>query len=129
VNIGGPHENPFVREAFLGPPHRTPYREVPNSSLLITNSVEDISMEGDKDRFIRKFMTRCTDSQLWSYEGCVTFYQHMMMDQNYGVPFDYYLTNKTEIDMNFKYYWSSVSYFDQRSNLGLENTLIQGDTD
>ena len=74
-------------------------------------------------------MTRCTDSQLWSYEGCATFYRHMMTDQNYGVPFDYYLTNKTEMDMNFKYYWSSISYFDQRSNLGLENTVIQGDQD
>ena len=127
VNVGGPHENPLVREAFLGPPHRTPYRDCPNIPLLMANSVEDLSKEGD--RFIRKFMTRCTDSQLWSYEGCATFYRHMMTDQNYGVPFDYYLTNKTEMDMNFKYYWSSISYFDQRSNLGLENTVIQGDQD
>ena len=129
VNIGGPNDSPLMRDAFLGPPHRTPYREIPNIPLLIANSAEDISKEGDRDRFIRKFMTRCTDSQLWSYEGCVTFYQYMMMDQNYGTPFDYYLTNKTEIDMNFKYYWSSVSYFDQQSNLGLDASVIQKDND
>jgi hypothetical protein len=129
INIGGPNNSPLGREAFLGPPHRTPYRECPNIPLLMANSAEDLSKEGYQDRFIRKFMTRCTDSQLWSYEGCVTFYQHMITDQNYGVPFDYYLTNKTEMDMNFKYYWSSISYFDQRSNLGLENTVIQGDQD
>jgi hypothetical protein len=128
VNIGGPNESPFGREAFLGPPHRTPYREYPNIPLLMANSAEDLSKEGDQDRFIRKFMTRCTDSQLWSYEGCATFYRHMMTDQNYGVPFDYYLTNKTEIDMNFKYYWSSISYFDQQSNLGLDASVIQKDT-
>jgi hypothetical protein len=128
VNIGGGFDkgsNPFIREAFLE--GKTPYRETPNSTLLLANSVEDISKESDKDRFIRKFMTRCTDSQLFSYEGCVEFYKHMVKDTNYGAPFDYYLTNKTEIDMNFKYYWSSISYFGQQSNMGTDFSTIQND--
>jgi hypothetical protein len=126
INIGSGLDegsDPLKRLAYIESP--TPYRDAPHRTLL--EATEDISSAGDVNRYIRKFMTRCTDAQLWSYEGCVKFYQHMRTDENYGVPFDYYLINKTEQDMGFKYYWSTIAYFDQRSNRGLESSTIQND--
>jgi hypothetical protein len=128
INIGSGLDSgsdPLKRLAYLE--GKTPYRDVPNSALFLANSAEDLSNEGDINRYIRKFMTRCTDAQLWSYEGCHTFYNHLLADLNYAAPIDYYLTQKTEIDMNFKYYWSTVPYFDQRSNRGMEPSSYQGD--
>jgi len=105
----------------------TPYRNEPNISLFNAQPSEDLSKEGDINRYIRKFMTRCTDAQLWTYNGCTKMYEYMVSNQNYCVPIDYYTFQKTEIDMNFKYYWSTVPYFDQRSNRGMEPSSYQGD--
>jgi len=105
----------------------TPYRERPATELFYSQPSEDISSSGDPNRFIRKFMTRCTDAQIFSYEGCKKLADHMRTDENYGAPFDYYLINKTEQDMTFKYYWSTIAYFDQRSNRGLDASTLQRD--
>ena len=96
---------------------------------ILQQSREDISAPSDTDvRFMRKFHTRCTDSIIWSHRGCEQFYEHMQMDENYGVPFDYYISNVMENDMTFRYYWSDVSYFDQASNNGMDTSTIQFDT-
>jgi len=129
INIGSGLDegaNPFTRLPFLY--GMTPYRDQPNIQSLNLYPLEDLSKEGDINRYIRKFMTRCTDAHLWSYQGCTKFYDYMQTEQNYGVPFDYYLTNKAEQDMMFKYYWSSIAYFNQRSNSGLDKSTIQTDT-
>ena len=126
INIGGPSTNPFAYVPYA--PARTPYRLNPNIPLLLANAKEDLSTPHDALRFVRYFGTRCTDSQLWSYQGCEAFYKHISTDQNYAAPIDYYTTNFLESNMSFKYYWSSISYFDQRSNLGLEPSSYQQDT-
>ena len=128
INIGDgldPGADALKRLAYIET--ATPYRDAPNLPLLLANSTENLSKEGDPNRYIRKFMTRCTDAHLFSYQGCRALHAHMRADENYGVPFDYYLTQKTEIDMGFQYYWSSIPYFDQRSNRGLEASTLQND--
>jgi hypothetical protein len=125
INIGQPSANPFNYAQYNQA--RTPYRLDPNIPLLLANAKEDLSTPQDVLRFVRNFGTRCTDSQLWSYQGCEAFYKHIFTDQNYAAPIDYYITNFLELNMSFKYYWSSISYFDQRSNLGLEPSSYQLD--
>jgi len=125
INIGGPGTNPFAYAPYA--PGRTPYRATPNIPHLLAHAKEDLSTPEDALRFVRYFATRCTDSQLWSYQGCEAFYKHISTDQNYAAPIDYYITQFLESNMDFKYYWSSISYFDQRSNLGLEPSSYQGD--
>lgn len=122
IHVGG-IDSPFEGDTFIN--GVTPYRTCPNNHLLKENSVEDLSSQIDKIRFIRKFHTRCTDSLLWSYNGIVKFLRHMKTDENYGVPFDYYMINKCETDMLFKHYWTNVTYFDQKSNRGFEPSTIQ----
>jgi hypothetical protein len=51
----------------------------------------------------------------------------MIADDNYGAPFDYYMTNIMERDMSFRYYWTSVSYFNQASAIGADSSTIQSD--
>lgn len=108
-----------------------PYRTIDalNLTPILQQAPEDISTDSDTDvRFMRKFHTRCTDSILWSQRGCEQFSEYMRMDENYGAPFDYYLTNAMETDMTFRYYWSDVSYFDQASNNGMDASTIQQDS-
>lgn len=94
-----------------------------------SNAVEDLSNPGDTDdRFMRKFHTRCTDSQLWSYKGCCQMIEAMNKDPNFDIPFDYYLCSKFETNMNIKYYWSVETYFNQASTEGLDKSTIQNDT-
>lgn len=106
----------------------TPYRKRPNILLLKNNNKEDLSTPNDKIRFIRKFHTRCTDSLLFSYNGVCKFLKHLQTDENYGAPFDYYFTDFTENHMDFKFYWTNISYFNQLTNMGLENSSIQKDS-
>jgi hypothetical protein len=106
----------------------TPYRYLPDRLFLLSNADEDLSSIHDDLRYARRFHTRCTDSLLWQSRGVDAFLKHMNEDLNYGAPFDYYFTNKLENDMSFKHYWSYTSYFDQRSNEGLEQSTIQSDT-
>ena len=129
INIGcGLQEsaNPLKRLSYID--SITPYRDSPNIALFNTQPSEDLSKEGDVNRYIRKFMTRCLDAVLYTYEGCHKMHRHMLQDRNFGGPDDYYYTNKMEIDMDFKNYWSTVPYFDQRSNCGYEPSSYQGDS-
>ena len=104
-----------------------PYRQSPNREMFLANALEDLSSPTDSQRFFRKFHTRCTDSILWTTDGCERFLEHMKKDENYGAPFDYYFTNKLEKDMSFKHYHSLISFFDQASNNGMDPSTIQND--
>lgn len=121
INIGGNMDENSV--PYVDGP--TPYRNVPDTKLLLQHSIEDLSSHNDELRFSRRFHTRCTDSLLWKMDGLTKFLNHMRIDTNYGVPFDYLLINKLENDMNFKHYWSYISYFVQGSAYGYESTTIQ----
>ncbi len=107
-----------------------PYRTIGelNISKIYNNLTEDLSNETDEIRFIRKFHTRCTDSQLFTFNGCEQILQYMNTETNYGAPFDYYLINLLENNMDFKYYWTNISFFNQASNIGLDKSTIQNDT-
>lgn len=88
--------------------------------------IEDITNSSDKYRLIRKFHTRCTDSFIWKYDAIVKCLDWMNnIETNYGSPWDYYLINIFENDINFKHYWSVNEFFKQGSNLGLIQTTIQ----
>ena len=87
--------------------------------------IEDIV--NTKFRVSRKFYTRCCDSFLWKYDGIKKFLHYMNNETNYGVPFDYYMSNFFETDLNFKHYWSENEFFKQGSNLGLLETTLQND--
>jgi len=96
--------------------------------ILEENGIEDLSGSSDLDvRFMRKYHTRCTDSQLWSYKGCCQMLDAMKTDPNFDIPMDYYFTSKFETDINIKYYWSDQTYFDQASNRGFDKSTIQQD--
>ena len=46
---------------------------------------------------------------------------------NYGVPFDYYMCDFLENNLEFKHYWSINEFFKQGSNIGLIPTTLQDD--
>lgn len=104
-----------------------PYRDKPIE--LPNTFVEDITCQNDTFRLIRKFHTRCTDSFLWNYTGIVKFLQYMNSNSIYDAPFDYYMTNFFENNLDFKQYWSISTFFIQRTNYGLEESTIQRDFD
>jgi hypothetical protein len=88
--------------------------------------IEDLSNIDSEFRLSRKFYTRCTDSFLWTYKGIVDFLNYMKnIETNYGVPFDYYMCNFFEKNINFKHYWSVDEFFIQGSNLNLIKSEIQ----
>jgi hypothetical protein len=94
--------------------------------ILENNCIEDLSNQYDSDvRFIRKYYTRCTDSQLWSYEGCCQILNRIESNSNFDIPLDYYITETLESCLYIKYYWSNETYFDQASNRGFEPSTIQ----
>ncbi len=107
-----------------------PYRKIHDLdiNLINQNSKEDLSCKDDTVRFIRKFHTRCTDSQLFSFKGCEKLLNYLNTETNYGAPFDYYLIQLLETHMDYKYYWSNISYFNQTSNSGIDRSTIQLDT-
>jgi len=84
-----------------------------------TKYIEDITNQNDEFRVIRKFYTRCTDSFLWKYSGIVKFLNFMRQLEDYSCPFDYYMCNFFEKNLNFKHYWSVNEFFKQGSNLQL----------
>jgi len=124
VHVGGvdyPIGIPYIE----GP---TPYRGPVSREEKITffeNSAEDLSSPGDEIRFVRKFHTRCTDSLLFTYKGLTQLLYQLRTDTNYAAPFDYYIINLAEKNMEFKHYWSTVTYFDQASNRGLDASTVQ----
>lgn len=88
--------------------------------------IEDITNSSDKYRLIRKFHTRCADSFIWKYDAIVKCLDWMnTIETNYGIPWDYYLINMFENDINFKHYWSIDEFFKQGSNLGIIQTTLQ----
>lgn len=89
------------------------------------NYIEDITNEDNEFRIIRKFDTRCTDSFLWKYSGIVKFLNHMKEYEDYSSPFDYYMCNYFENNLNFKHYWSVNEFFIQGSNLGLIDSTLK----
>jgi len=89
--------------------------------------IEDITNEFDKFRVIRKFNTRCTDTFLWKYSGIVKFLNFMRIFEDYSVPFDYYMCNCFEKNLNIKHYWSVNEFFIQGSNIGLISSTLKND--
>ena len=87
--------------------------------------IEDLTNETDEFRIIRKFSTRCTDSFLWKYSGIVKFLDFMRNFEDYSSPFDYYMCNFFEKNLNFKHYWSLNEFFKQGSNLGLISSTLK----
>jgi hypothetical protein len=81
--------------------------------------IEDITNTLSDFRVIRKFYTRCTDSFLWKYSGIVKFLNFMRSFEDYSSPFDYYMCNFFEKNLNFKHYWTTNEFFKQGSNLGI----------
>lgn len=81
--------------------------------------IEDITSMSSDFRLIRKFYTRCTDSFLWKYSGIVKFLNFMRTFEDYSSPFDYYMCNFFEKNLNFKHYWTANEFFIQGSNLGI----------
>ena len=129
ISLGSSTERDlYDYNAILGP---TPYRDFPSMETRNrwdSHAIEDITGSTEKIRFIRKYHTRCTDSLLFSYKGVCKILEHLMKDENYGVPFDYYFTDFTENNLDFRFYWSNISYFNQMSNMGLDASTIQHDT-
>ena len=112
----------------------TGYRKYnePLNDILLTyinkNSnkfIEDITNDKNEFRLIRKFHTRCTDNFLCSYKGIQTFLNYMNSETNYGAPFDYYMSNFFEKNIDIKHYWSVNEFFKQGSNIGLIQTTLQ----
>jgi len=87
--------------------------------------IEDLTNEENEFRIIRKFYTRCTDSFLWKYSGIVKFLKFMRTFEDYSCPFDYYMCNFFEKNLNFKHYWSVNEFFKQASNLGLMSSTLR----
>jgi hypothetical protein len=87
--------------------------------------IEDITVPNDEFRLSRKFFTRCTDSFIWKYESIVLFLMYMNVENNYGVPFDYYMCNFFEKNPHFKHYWSENEFFMQGSGTGFFESTIQ----
>ncbi len=87
--------------------------------------IEDITNSNDKFRLSRKYYTRCCDSFIWTYMGIIKFLDYLEKENNYGIPFDYYMSYFFETNNNFKHYWSEQEFFFQGSNEGLIISTIQ----
>lgn len=96
-----------------------------NKNTNNQNYVEDITTPNDEFRVIRKFNTRCTDSFLWTYSGIVKFLNFMQSFEDYSSPFDYYMCNFFENNLNFKHYWTANEFFIQGSNNGLMPSTLR----
>jgi hypothetical protein len=99
--------------------------EYVNSNLNDKNFIENVTNENDEFRIIRKFTTRCTDSFLWKYSGIVKFLNFMRQFEDYSSPFDYYMCNFFEKNLDCKHYWSLDEFFIQGSNLGLISSTLK----
>jgi len=129
INIGVYSENTLSKNCYID----TGYNKSENFISFINNLsgkgipyIEDITDINSEFRMVRKFCTRCTDSFVWSYSGVIKFLNYMKnIEPNFGVPFDYYMCNFLENNLNFKHYWSVDEFFFQGSNAGLLQTTIQ----
>jgi hypothetical protein len=87
--------------------------------------IEDITTSADEFRVLRKFYTRCCDSFLWTYQGIVKFLHFMRQFEDYSSPFDYYMCNFFETNLDFKHYWTANEFFIQGSNLGIIKSTLR----
>ena len=88
---------------------------------------EDITTVNDKYRLIRKYCTRCSDSILWNYSGIKIFLDYMNTNDDYCIPFDYYMSRLFYTNLKFKQYWTNFYPFVQGSNHGIMISNIQND--
>jgi len=123
IHIGKGGENEYFGKPYCD--CIMPYRDKQNN--LPNTYIEDITTPNDEFRLIRKFHTRCTDSFLWNFNGIVEFLNYMNDNPYYDAPFDYYMTNFFETNIDFKHYWSLDTFFIQGTNYGLDNSTIQND--
>lgn len=88
---------------------------------------EDCTTINDRYRLIRKFGTRCTDSILWTYSGIKAFLEYMNKNDDYCIPFDYYMSRLFYTNFEFKQYWTNFYPFIQGTNCGYMKSAIQDD--
>ena len=96
-------------------PRLLPWRADPTSLIL----------EKTPEGIYRKFHTRCTDAFVMTYRGVQLLLERMRANSDYGIPFDYYLSEFTYDDTTFRHCWSWPTFFDQRSNRGMEASTVQ----
>jgi hypothetical protein len=84
-----------------------------NNQILI----EDITNKNDKYRLCRRFHTKCTETFIWKYDAVCKFLNFMRSFEDYSSPFDYYMCNFFENNIDFKHYWAVNEFFIQGSNL------------
>jgi len=96
-----------------------------NKNINTEGFIEDITNKDDEFRVIRKFNTRCTDSFLWKYSAIIKFLNFMRNFEDYSSPFDYYMCNFFEKNLDFKHYWSVDEFFIQGSNIKLMESTIR----
>jgi hypothetical protein len=126
IHIGAGSEETLFSKPYCD--CKLPYRDTIVNKLP-DNYIEDISSPNDKYRVVRKFHTRCTDSFIWTYKGVLKFLDYMETNPYYDAPFDYYITNFFENNLDFKHYWSINTFFIQGSQHGLDISTIQSDKD
>jgi hypothetical protein len=86
--------------------------------------IEDFTYESDKFRMIRKRVTRCADSFIFSYEGVIKLLNLIENDIDYSLPYDHYMNYILEkYRNNIKMYWSIPSFFDQGSFNGMKTKI------
>jgi hypothetical protein len=110
---------------IMGDPNMKSPTGYRNRHVFQSTYIEDISNIKDIYRLFRKYHTRCCDSFLWRYNSIQVFLKYMNDENNFGVPFDYYLCNFFENHNEIKHYWSKNEFFKQGSNLGLMKTTLQ----
>ena len=123
IHIGKGGENEYFTKPYCD--CILPYRD--KVFHLSETFIEDITTPNNKFRLVRKFHTRCTDSFIWNYKGIEKFYNYLCSNTYYDAPFDYYLTNFLENNLDFKHYWSLDTFFIQGSNFGWDESTIQKD--
>jgi len=98
-----------------------------NKEFFQLGYIEDITSPKDAVRIERRFTTRTADSHLFNMNGVKKLLNFFNSDMNYCVPLDHYITYLMENDRGFKYYWSYIPFFYQRSLKGDESSTIQND--
>jgi len=74
---------------------------------------------------IRKKETNCTDSFLWSYSGIKKFLKILENINDYNFPYDFIINEIIQKYPEFKYYWSMIPFFLQKSNFNISSSTIK----
>lgn len=96
-------------------PRLLPWRSDPTS----------LQLEKGPEGMFRKCHTRCTDAFVMTYRGVQMLLTRLLANSDYAIPFDYYLSEFTYDNPTFRHFWSWPTFFDQRSNRGLEESTVQ----